>query len=109
MHSCDEETELLHPADFVRSRIQEHKINEIIDLIRQFQAELDTMWPNDDSRVCNFANLFLLSVVGQLRQLGPEQVLHDDGLLTVWAELGYFGIERDRLPDDPEESCPIPA
>jgi hypothetical protein len=93
----------MHPADFVRNRIQERRINEIIELIRQFQANLDTVKLNESSKIGNFLNLFLISVIGQLRQLGPDQDLHDDNLLTVWAELGYLGIERDRLPDDPEE------
>jgi hypothetical protein len=93
----------MHPTDFVRNRIQERKINEIIELIRQCQAKLDTVKPDGYSKICNFANLFLISVIGQLRQLGPDQALHDDNLLAVWAELGYFGIERDCLPDDTEE------
>ncbi|MFO0906896.1 MAG: hypothetical protein U0794_00800 [Isosphaeraceae bacterium] len=93
----------MHPADFVRNRIQEKRISEIIELIHQFQAELDAMKHTSHSKIHRFATLFLMSVVGQLRQLGPDQVLHDDNLLAVWAELGYLGIERDRLPDDLEE------
>jgi len=92
----------MHPADFVRNRIQERKIDEILALIHQFQTELDSAGPNQQSKTNEFANLFLVSVAGQLRQLGPGQDLHDDDLLTAWAELGYFGIERCRLPDDTE-------
>ncbi len=76
------EAELVHPADFVRNRIQERKIDEIIELIRQFQDELDTVKPTEYSRAHNFAKLFLISVAGQLHKLGPDQDLHDDRLLT---------------------------
>lgn len=93
----------MHPADFVRDRIQEGKTGEILTLIHQFKTDLESGTTNGLPKVYAFVNLFLTSVAGQLRQLSPDQNLHDDSLLAVWAELGYFGIERKHLPDDVEE------
>jgi hypothetical protein len=93
----------MHPADFVRDRIQEGKTDEIVTLIHHFKTELDNARAKGPPKLYAFVNLFLTSVAGQLRQLSPDQNLHDDSLLAVWAELGYFGIERKHLPEDLEE------
>ncbi len=92
----------MHPADFVRDRIQEGKTDEILTLLHQFKTDLESATASGPPKVFAFLNLFLTSVAGQLRQLSPEQDLHDDSLLAVWAELGYFGIERKHIPDDVE-------
>jgi hypothetical protein len=93
----------MHPADFVRTRIDERKIDNIVDMINRFRAKLSCSKTNEHASVYNFASMFLISVVGQLHRLSPGQDLHDDKLLAVWAELGYWGIERDQLQDDTEE------
>jgi hypothetical protein len=89
----------MHPIDFVTRKIAEGNANEIIELLHGFCDRLLESKNRDNAYVYNFANNFLISVTGQLRLLSQDQKLGDDRMLSVWGELGFFGIERDQLPD----------
>lgn len=90
----------MHPIEFVTSRIAVGKVDEVIELIHKFCDKLPQSKMCENAYVYRFANNFLISVAGQLRLLETNQDLNDDKLLSVWAELGFFGIERDQLPGD---------
>jgi|GEM_PF-3295293 len=90
----------MHPSKFVRSRISEGKIEEIIEHLDRFQDDLS----DDDRRqypqFYSFAKIFLISIQRQLMLLSPNQDLNDDYLLSVWPLLGYFGIDPNYYLDD---------
>ncbi|HEY3967106.1 MAG TPA: hypothetical protein VGM05_21280 [Planctomycetaceae bacterium] len=85
----------MHPAEFVASMIVKGRVAEVVAMIDRFSDKLSKT--GEHAKAYNFAWLFLLSVKSQLRVLRPNQELHDDDLLSVWAELGYFGIDRDEI------------
>jgi hypothetical protein len=93
----------MHPADFVSAMIAEGKVDQLIEMIRNFRSKLDDSKTSDHAVVYRFSTTFLIAVVGQLHCLSPGQDFHNDPLLAVWADLGYFGILRDQIPDDSEE------
>lgn len=94
---------MMHPADFVRTMIAEGRTKEVVEVIDGFRRRLRQSKTPEHATVYNFANNFLVSVAGQLLLLGPGQDLHEDRLLTVWAELAYFGIDRSDTEDNPGE------
>jgi hypothetical protein len=80
--------------------IDNKNIDSIVSMIHAFRSRINNSGIKDQHYISNFLNLFLISVAGQLCSLRPDQDFRDDQLLALWAELGYFGIERDQLPDD---------
>lgn len=93
----------MHPIEFVTAKIAAGKVDDVIEMIHGFCDKLRQSTTRENSHVYSFANNFLISVAGQLRVLKTNQELDEDKLLSVWSELGFFGIERDLLPGNSDD------
>jgi hypothetical protein len=93
---------MIHPAAYVFALITQGNTNELISMLREFRNRLDNSKSSDHADVYRFSHAFLTSVIGQLHNLKPGQDLHSDPMLSVWAELGYYGILRENIPENCE-------
>ncbi len=93
---------MIHPADYVHSLLMKGETKELIKIIREFRDNLDRHMTEDHATVYRFSTAFLTSVVGQLHKHIRGQDIHSDPVLAVWAEHGYFGVSRERIPENQE-------
>lgn len=89
----------MHPAKFVHKMISEGNAGQVIAIIEQFKETQWSLKTAEHKTAYNFVNLFLLSVCSQLYYLTPGQSISDDEVLSVWAQLGYFGLDRSAIED----------
>jgi hypothetical protein len=87
----------MHPQEFVASMVATGRIEELVQMLNGFIAKLRGSKTSEHATVYFFATAFLISVQGQLRLLEPGKILDDDRVLSVWKELGLFGIDRDEI------------
>lgn len=87
----------MHPQEFVAKMISEGRTIELADMIRQSAAKHYEMKAEGHESAYGFVNMFMISVVGQLRLLQPGQTLEDDDVLRVWRSLGLWGLKREEI------------
>jgi hypothetical protein len=89
----------MHPPEFVRKMISEGNAEQVIAIIGQFMETQRCLRTDEHRKVYRFVHVFLVAVRSQLRDLTPGQSISDDEVLSVWAQLGYFGLERSAIED----------
>jgi len=89
----------MHPSEFVHSRIQEGKIDEISDLLKRYLDHLFEIKPPRYSSSYIFARTFIFTIRKALKHVGPDDKFDDIKVLRVWADLGFFGINREDIHD----------
>jgi hypothetical protein len=87
----------MHPQPFVAKLVSEGKTDTIVQMVRQYSDRLNAKKSFENQEAYAFANAFLIGVLSQLGNLEPGQSLDDDKLLSVWADLGLFGIDREDI------------
>ena len=87
----------MHPQQFVSEMIADGRKNELVKMIEDFSDRLHQKKTKEHALVYGFANLFLLSVVGQLLALNEGEDLDNDKFLSTWKSLGLFGIDRAEI------------
>lgn len=87
----------IHPQSFVNEMVLSNRTDVVIDVANRFAKELSSRKTAEHKEVYNFANAFLVSVLGQLELVKSGESFEDDPVLTVWRELGLFGIEREEI------------
>jgi hypothetical protein len=85
----------MHPQPFVAKLVSEGKTDALVQIVREYSDRLNAKKSVEHQEAYAFANAFLIGVLSQLGNLEPGQSLDDDKLLSVWADLGLFGIERE--------------
>lgn len=71
--------------------------DELVKMLEKFSDELHQQKIKEHAIVYGFADMFLLSVVGQLIALADGEDLDSDKFLSVWKSLGMFGIDRTEI------------
>lgn len=87
----------MHPQPFVAKLVAEGRVDSIAQMVRGYSDRLCAKKSSDHQEAHAFANVFLIGVLGQLESLKPGQSLDDDMLLSVWMDLGLFGIDRESI------------
>lgn len=85
----------MHPQEFVAKMIDQGRAIELAEMVRQSASEHYEMKCEGHEAAYNFVNMFMISVVGQLRLLRPGQTVEDDDVLRVWRSLGLWGLKRE--------------
>ena len=88
----------MHPQDFVANRIAAGDVQPLIRILDAFSRQLDGKKTKEHAAAYNFANMFLVSVMAQLRQLEAKEISDDDPILITWRNLALFGIDRHAIP-----------
>lgn len=87
----------MHAQQFVSEMIATGRKDELVKMIDDFSDRLHQQKTKEHAIVYGFANMFLLSVGGQLRALDEGKDLEDDKFLSAWKSLGLFGIDRAEI------------
>ena len=87
----------MHPQPFVAKLLAEGRIDSIAQIVRESSDRLYAKKSSDHQEAYAFVNAFLIAVLSQLGSLAPGQSLDDDKVLSVWADLGLFGIDREDI------------
>jgi len=86
----------MHPHEFVRMMIRSGRKEELVGMIGNFALTLFARKNEEHAAVYNFADAFLVSLMGQLLAHEGDD-LDDDHFFSVWMSLGFFGIDRDEI------------
>jgi len=87
----------MHPQQFVRHLIAQGRSDAIASLVREYSDRLYSKATPEHRDAYAFANAFLIGVLSQLRELRPGDSIEDHKLLSVWMDLGAFGVDREDI------------
>lgn len=89
----------MHPSQFVRQMLTKGQSDVLIEMLDKTSQVLFNNRGEDEQGVYRFAQVFLLDVMNSLKAFPPDGDINDEKVLSVWAELAFFGIKRDDIND----------
>jgi hypothetical protein len=89
----------MHPQEFATKMIANGRAEELAEFVRKRASEHYGLKSPGHEEAYNFVNMFMISVVGQLRLLEHRQTLDDDDILRVWRSLGLWGLDRQEIAE----------
>jgi len=93
----------MYPIDFVAAMIEEGRNEDVVQMLKDFSDKLHETKTQEHRPAYNFAMKFLISVMGELRHVTDWNSLLDNRILSVWKELGFFGIDWELIQENAAE------